>query len=576
MRQKSPGYELETLKLGVAMKQFNDRKYLLGALLWAFIGFIPLLSTAGINATGGAGRIFNVRDYGAAGRKEDDARPAIQRAIGACSAAGGGTITFPPGQYTSGTLHLCSHIHVELAEGATLYATTDPAAYDCGAIVSKAALFYGEDLEDVSLAGRGIVDGQAEYEWRPDDFEKNFEHKKIMQGLGKPLMRSLPKDFPKRQIFPHLVWLGRCRYVRISGLSFLHSPNWTFALYACRDAALDGVYIYTSLKEGVWADGIDLDGCRDVSISNCAIETGDDCVALVSENSWGPPLPCENICVTNCRLSSASAGVKFTEGNIAGMRNVKVVNTLFNNVNRGVVLLTSLGGSVSNVLLSDLTIDCSRFDWFWAGDGQPFRCANFRRSELEPDFPRTNDVPAGSIRGLTLRNIVAHAKGSCLFYGHADRRLEDIRLENVKLFISADPTAPFDKAVHGLDFRRVANLKLKDVEVVAEAPSLPAWESALNFDDVQGLEIDGLFAGPLLPEGPAPVIALREISGATIRHVRAVEGTDILFDIAGPGSRDIRFESNDFSAAKRACRLGDDVAPNTVVGLRPAPAAGAR
>ena len=211
---------------------------------------------------------------------------------------------FPPGLYTSGTLHLRSHVHIELAPGATLFASIDPAAYDYGSMVSKAALFHGEDLEDVGFQGAGSVDGQAQYEWRPDDFEEGFDHKTMMQKLGKSLMRTFPKGFPKQQVLPHLVWLGRCRHVRVNGLNFLHSPGWTFALYACRDVSFEHLYVYTSLKEAVWADGIDLDGCRDVSIANCAIETGDDCVALISEATWGPALICENISGNGSTITS--------------------------------------------------------------------------------------------------------------------------------------------------------------------------------------------------------------------------------------------------------------------------------
>src|SRR5206468_185545 len=82
------------------------------------------------------------------------------------------------------------------------------------------------------------------------------------------------------------------------------------------------IYAYSSLKEAVWADGIDLDGCKDVHISNSTIETGDDCIIFISSNVWGPALPCENITITNCRLSSASAAIKFSEGNWLVIRNV--------------------------------------------------------------------------------------------------------------------------------------------------------------------------------------------------------------------------------------------------------------
>ncbi len=116
---------------------------------------------------------------------------------------------------------------------------------------------------------------------------------------------------------------------------------------------VDGVYIYTSLKEAVWADGIDLDGCKDVHISNSTIETGDDCIIFISSNVWGPARLCENVTVTNCRLSSASAGIKFSEGNWLGIRNVVVDNTVMTNVNRGFVFSVTEGGYVTDVVLSN-------------------------------------------------------------------------------------------------------------------------------------------------------------------------------------------------------------------------------
>ena len=111
-----------------------------------------------------------------------------------------------------------SHIRFHIEAGATLFASPDPKTYDYGQIPSKAALIYGEDVENFSIEGRGTVDGQAEYDWRPDDFERGYDHKMMMEKLGKPLMRSFPRGFPPREVFPHLVWLGRCKDVHISGL----------------------------------------------------------------------------------------------------------------------------------------------------------------------------------------------------------------------------------------------------------------------------------------------------------------------------------------------------------------------
>jgi polygalacturonase len=149
------------------------------------------------------------------------------------------------------------NLHIEA--GATLFASQDVKVFD-RKIPNHSALLYGEDIENIAIEGRGTIDGQAEYDWREDDHEQGFSHKRLMLSLGKPLMRTFPKDFPKRTLYPFLVWLKRCKDVRITGLSLLHSPSWTLALYASERVVIDGIYAYTSLKEAVWADGIDLEG----------------------------------------------------------------------------------------------------------------------------------------------------------------------------------------------------------------------------------------------------------------------------------------------------------------------------
>jgi polygalacturonase len=111
--------------------------------------------------------VFNVKDHGATGRKTDDARPAIQQTIDACGKANGGTVYFPPGEYTSGQLHLRSGVRIYLEAGATLYASLDSNQFDPP---PKPALLSGEDLHDIALEGRGTIDGQSSYEWRPNNF----------------------------------------------------------------------------------------------------------------------------------------------------------------------------------------------------------------------------------------------------------------------------------------------------------------------------------------------------------------------------------------------------------------------
>src|SRR5438445_826384 len=208
----------------------------------------------------------------------------------------------------------------------------------------------------------------------------------------------------RKTIYPRLVLLIRCKDVRIAGLSFIRSRSWTINPYACERLVIDGVYIYSSLKDAVWADGIDPDGCKDVRIANSTIETGDDAIVFYSSTTWGPALPCENLTVTNCRLSSASSAIKFCDGNSNCIRKVTIDNTVITNSNRRLALMVFDGGYVSDVVLSNLTIECRRHDWFWWGDGDPIHFNIKRRSEVHPQSARPDEPPAGSIRNALTRN----------------------------------------------------------------------------------------------------------------------------------------------------------------------------
>lgn len=487
--------------------------------------------------------VFSVRAYGATGLKDDLAQEALQNAVDACAAAGGGTVLFPPGDYTSGTIHLRSRVRLYLEAGATLRAIHDKSRFD------REALLYGEDLTQVTLEGRGVVDGGGAYDRRlKGDHEDDFirPNQIEMEELGLPLLRS----FPKPDRYGKLVLLVRCTDVRIAGLSFVDSPSWTLHPVQCERLVVDGVHIRTSLKDGVWADGIDPDGCKDVRIANCTIETGDDALVFYSMDWFGPARPCENITVTNCRLSSASSAVKFCDGNIAGIRNVTVDNCVITGSNRGIAFMTFDGGAVENIVLSNLVIETVRHEWFWWGDGEPFHFNIKKRSEVHANWPAEKDRPAGAIRHVKIQNVIAKGRGASICNGHPDSWLDDIAFENVRLTIAHDPEAPYDKAVDALVFRQARNLRLKDVEIAWEGPGYAPWRSALTLDEVRDAVLDGVTAGPAPGEEDAPAVLLNEVDFAVVRNCAAAEGTDTFLVLSGEGTKDILLERNDLRRAR--------------------------
>jgi hypothetical protein len=500
---------------------------------------------------------FDVRNFGATGKKLSNDQRFIQKAIDSCASIGGGMVYIPPGEYLSGTLHLRSHVRLFLEAGATLASIKEKEAFD------KDALLYGEDLENISIEGRGTIDGQGAYEWRLNDIQDDFirPNQERMEALGKPLLRS----FPKKDQFGKLVLLLRCKDVLLSGVTFLRSPSWTIHPYGCERMVIDGVTIKSSLAEGVWADGIDPDGCKDLRISNCTIETGDDAIVFYSMNWFGPALPCENITVTNCRLSSASSAIKFCDGNMNCVRKVTIDNCSITNSNRGIAFMVFDGGYVSDVVISNLTIECRRHDWFWWGDGDPFHFNIKRRSEVHKNVKFENEPPAGSIRNVLIQNVIAHGKGSSVINGHPTSWLDGVTFDNVKLYISSDSAVAYDKAVHALTFQMAKNLKLRNVEVFWERPASNGWRSPLYLEDIRGLEVENFGGRPAKVGSVEPVVALNRVERAVIRNSQAEEGTLTYLLVVGKESSDIVMTGNDLRKSSTPYVLGKEVSKNAIV-----------
>jgi polygalacturonase len=401
--------------------------------------------------------------------------------------------------------------------GATIFATLDGSQYDDA---KKAALIYGEDLHDIAIEGAGTLDGQATYEWHLNTMTDYYilRNQRQMEATGKPLMRSFPTGFGKETVYPRMVLLLRCVDVRIAGLKLLRSRSWTINPYACKRLTIDGVYIYSNQKEAVWADGIDPDGCQDVHISNCTIETGDDAIVFYSTPIWGPALPTENVTVTNSRLSSSSSAIKFCDGNSNAVRHVTISNVVITNSNRGLAFMVFDGGIVEDVVIANVTIDTRRFDWFWWGDGDPIHFNIERRSEVD-GVKRDNEPAAGIIRNVTISNVIAHGQGTSAMHGHPDSWLQGIRLNHVRLFVSHGAEAPYESTTAAMTLEYARDVAMNDVEIAWEEPHAATWQTGLAVNHVEDLVLDGARIDAA-PGSDQPVLRLNDVDGVLVRQSR--------------------------------------------------------
>ena len=166
------------------------------------------------------------------------------------------------------------------------------------------------------------------------------------------------------------------------------------------------------------------------------------------------------------------------------------------------------GGIVEDVVLSNITIETRRFDWFWWGDGDPLHFNIKRRSEIDGSKP-ANEPPAGKIRNVLIQNVIAHGTGASVINGHPSSWLEGVRLDNVKLFVSSDPKAPYEHTATALVVRQARGLRMTNVEINWEEPYSSTWRNGLSLEQVKDAILDHVEVKPA-PGSKSQRILLRD------------------------------------------------------------------
>ena len=325
-----------------------DRREMLSAIA----GFAA--STVGA-ATGALPRsdstrpaIFDPRSFGAVGDGHAKDSPSVQRAIDACTAAGGGIVYLGPGTYLCGTVVLKSNVTLYLEAGAVLLGSGDIEDYQ------PRHLIYASGAQNVGLAGPGKIDGRGSEFWvhvpRPPTPE------------DKLWSDAIHLDWTRKKCPSPMVEFEDCTDVRITDVFLCNSPGWTLRPFNCDRVQIRGIVINNPVYSPN-SDGIDPTGCQDLVISDCIIETGDDAICLKSESLNGAPVRVsKNIVVTNCILTGCCNGFKFGTPTFGGFENITFSNSVIYNddvplpsrVIAGIQLSVVDGGWVDGVVISGI------------------------------------------------------------------------------------------------------------------------------------------------------------------------------------------------------------------------------
>ena len=260
---------------------------------------------------------LSVKDCGAVGDGVTLDTKAIQAAIDSVAAQGGGVVEVPAGVYLTGSIWLRDNIDLHLNPGAVIKGSPDLKDYcdeNCcsqneaeikgGDYISGGHLIMGVGVRNVSITGSGRIDGNSDA-FLLDENGKRWSKKSKIPGRP-----------------GQMIWFVDSQDIRIKDVEIADSPYWSLFILNCDRVWIDGCYVHTRRKDyhTFNGDGIDIDRCRYVTISNCRIDTSDDCITLRASaaHKLADPHDCEWVTVTNCNLSSSCNAIRLGvgEGNI--------------------------------------------------------------------------------------------------------------------------------------------------------------------------------------------------------------------------------------------------------------------
>ncbi|MGD0389078.1 MAG: glycoside hydrolase family 28 protein [Tepidisphaeraceae bacterium] len=441
-------------------------------------------------------RTVSILDFGAVGDGKADNTQAIGKAIAACYGAGGGHVVIPAGTWFTRPIHLMSRIDLHLDAGALLLFSrnfddypltiTD---YEGQRTVMCTSPLSGDQLDDVAITGQGIIDGQGDA-WRPvkkskltaaewaaivqsggvvDRRSQTWYPSKIwLKGLRELMELRLSSRPPRIEDYqpyrdllrPPLVVLSDCHHVLLDGPTFRNSANWNVHLLSSDNVTVHGVTIFNPYyaQNG---DGIDIDSCQDVMVTDSDISAGDDVVCLKSGRrrpGQQTPGPTQNVTIAHCALGHGHGGIAIGSEMSGGVRNVEVYDCVLRGTDEALRFKTvrGRGGVVENVNIHDIqmwdiTNSCISVDMYYQVKKAPPIRRSATAPSADPDAPQpdppvakplivTQEPPeplgpgTPQFRGITIRNIVCHGANIAMqLRGLPELPLQDVTIEHADI-----------------------------------------------------------------------------------------------------------------------------------------------
>ncbi len=518
----------------------------------------------------------DVTRYGAAGDGATLNTTAIQAAIDTAARQGGGEVLFPPGTFLTGTLYLKSHVRLRLAQGAAVLGSTSLADYPVNYCqypsrsdqYTVRALIWGEGLEDVGITGSGVINGQGSH------FRDNEGTPEQVAESSKPF--EAEGRYPLHKIYlnrPYLIRLISCRNVLVENVSLRDSAMWMQHYLDCDFVTLRGLNVTNHVCAN--NDMLDIDGCRNVIVSDCIGDTDDDALTLKSTGARAT----EHVVISNCILRSHCNAIKAGTESAGGFRDIAISNCVIQRSQAagklagrleglaGIALEIVDGGTLERVSISNIVVEGTTAPIF-------MRLGNRAR----PPKPGDPKPRVGVFRDVSISNVVATgaSKTGCAIAGLPGHPMENVTLSNIRISFAGGGTGEEAGAqvpeqeekypestmfgilpAYGFYLRHVRGVHLNGMELRCETPEM---RPAIVADDVSDFRLESLDANA---ETGAPIqIAFRGVQQALITGCSAA-ATGAFIGLDG-GCEDIRLLHNDLSRARQAYTLGPAASPESI------------